>query len=297
MRIAVACLLLRASSGVAGQTVKGPAHSNATGHPLSYWIVSTSESRTPKEAIYMTTSSSRGEGALRGWTHENDLRSKFHIMPVKGAADTFYLVASSESRKPGHMAYLNDAGRPESWPWDPEVAEPKAQWRIVPSDPIVSTDGPAYFIVSTAASREPNEVLFFNMGTVDSWGFAERDDKCLWSFLLAPPSPPLRSAKERMEEHTQNQITGYITAGVLLCCCCACAACNNTKARRQRTRQRSRHIVRQVSSGHFQRAFMRPPIAEGRPVGPNADVGLAPVVQGVPLDVVDTHARSGNTNV
>lgn len=285
----VVCLLLCPSS-VVGQTAKGIAHSNATGHPLSYWIVSTSESRTPNEALYMTSSSSRGEGALRGWTHEEDLRSKFHIMPVKGAADTYYLVASSESRKPGYMAYLSDAGKPEAWPWDPESAEPKAQWRIVPSDPIVSKDGPAYFIISTSGSREPNEVLFFNLGAVDSWGFSERDDKCLWRFIVAPPSPPLRSAKERLEEHTQGQITGWVVAGVIILCFCACASCNNTKARRQRTRDRGRHVVRQVSAGNFQQAFMRPPVVEGRPVGnanANAD-NLAPVVQGVPLDVDHT---------
>ena len=282
-RLFAACLLLQRA--LAQATLKGPAHSDASGNPYSYWIVSTSESRTPGEALYMTSSSSRGEGALRGWTHENDLRSKFHLIPAKGASDTYYLVASSESRKPGYMAYLSNTGKPEAWPWDPEVEDPKTQWRLVPSD--LSKDGPSYFIVSTQDSREPNEVLFYNFGAVDSWGFAERDDKCLWLFIRAPPSPPLGDAKERMAAHTQSSITGGVLGGLFLFCCCACGACNNTKQQRQRTRERGRHVVRQVSSGHFQMAFTRPPVAEARPVG-TSDTSNAniPVVEGVPVEGV-----------
>jgi hypothetical protein len=282
MRHAFACFALQATAtvGVKGQTI--PPHSNGTGHPYSYWIVSTSESRRPKESLYLTTSS-RGEGALRGWTHQDDIESKFHLMPVNGSADTFDLVATSESRKAGYYTYLDNAGKGEAWPWDPEVPDPKGQWRIVPSDPFVSKDGPAYFIVSTADSREPNEVLFYNeFGSVDSWGFTGRDDKCLWMFILAPPSPPLGDAKERMEAHNRITPMGYV--GFILFACCVCGSCCRNKERRRRTRERGRHVVRQVSSGNLRLAFTLPPVAEARPVTDTStnDTSI-PVVQGVPV--------------
>ena len=273
MRMRLALLLHAVSAAI----------SLESGNATSYWIVTTSESRVKDEALYMT-SSTRSEGALRGWPHENDLRSKFHIIPAKGAADTFYLVATSESRKPGFMVYLSSSGIPEAWPWDPAVEDPQAQWRLVESD--ISSDGPSYFIVSTEGSREPNEVLFFNdFGKVDSWAFAERDDKCLWRFLLAPPSPPLKDAAERIQEYTSSQITGVVLSVLFILCCCACGFSNRREEQRRRTRERGRvyvQTIRQVSSGR---------IVFGRPIGESRAGGAEPpTVEASAVAVDDSHA-------
>jgi len=213
----------------------------------SWWIVSTSESRSPRESIYMTSSSSRGEGALRSWTYEQKAERKLHLFPVTSGEnadilDTFYIVGTAESDKPGYMAYLSGS-KTAAWPFDPRIEDELAQWHFIESD--LSADGPSYFIVSTKQSRTPNEMLFLDDWTaVKPWGFDRTDTKCLWRLIPAPPSPPLPDPDEVAQAHTRNSIIG-ITVGVVLFCCFSILRCG-TASRRERTRTYVRQTSRRV---------------------------------------------------
>lgn len=261
----------------------------------TFHIVSTAESRKPNEVLYIASSSGRGEGALKGWTYEEgDEQTKFHLFPVAGETDVFYMVGTAESRKPGYMTYLGNDGKPEAWPFHPDKPDTQCQWRFVVSE--LSTDGPSYFIVSTSSSRRPNEMILCahaphgpadmtsqacaplraaclawcprapvdDFGRVIPWGFDSSDDKCLWRLIPALPSPPLPNPNDVAEQHAQ----GYILGPLILVCCCACAACNRKSEQRRRTRARATVATRQLSSGRL-------PIPVGAPTTLRID-GPAP---------------------
>ena len=258
------------------------AHGNGN---ASFFITSTSESRAPNEVLYLTSSASRGEGALRGWEFDEDKRNKLHLYPVPDKEDVYYIVGPSESRKPGYMGYLGDNGKSLTWPFDPMKEDEMAQWRFVPSG--LSSDGPSYFIVSTATSRYPDEMLYIDSpslgsgGPVSVWKFDETDKRCLWRLIPAPPSPPLPSAAEIAAKHDADTRNGWIIFGCIFLGCCLCGACSGgSKRRRQRTRARAgrvRQIARDLSSGH---------IAVGRPVPATEVAGMSgvTVVDGVAVD-------------
>ena len=274
----VTFVLLRATSAAI-------AHGNGD---AAFWIVSTSESRWKNESLYLTTQG-RDEGALRGWTYEQHVERKLHLIPVSGSDSTFYLVGTAESRKAGFLAYLDFNGRVNAWPYNPEVPEPQAQWRFEES--AISADGLSYFIISTKGSRQPNEVLFFgDGGSVRSWGYDGKDEKCLWLLIPAPPSPPLPDYKLIMEEFNQNTIRGYLIVGGLIVACCLFGACKNRKPeQRRRTRQRVHHLQTQLSSGRLP-VFGRPVAQADAHAVTGTSAGAVPVVQGVPM-------RPGNTTM
>lgn len=244
--------------GFALGNAAGAAHFNHSNGQATFWIVATSESRRANHSIYMTTSSSRGQGALRTEPFRTDRRHTFHFYPA--SADTYYLVGAADSRKAGYMAYLNH--KPEAWPFDPNTPDPQCEWRLIESS--LSADGPSYFIVSTLGSRKPNEMLFIDdWGSVVPWGFDSTDTQCLWSLVPAPPSTDeMPDYEDVMAEYTSNQIGGTML-GLLICLGCSCcgALCRTSEQREVRQAQ-GQHIAREVSNGRMPRG-----IPVGRPVG------------------------------
>ena len=132
-----------------------------------YWIVSTSTSRVPNEALYLD-SPSRGEGALRGWEinwDDPDMRMCFWLWPVDAAwgetspTNMYYMIGTKDSRKAGSMLYLDDLGKSQIWPFDPETTEdPKAYWKFVETTPASAADSPAFYIISGPDSRYEDEM-------------------------------------------------------------------------------------------------------------------------------------------
>ena len=265
----------------------------------SFWIISTVESRRSNESMYIT-SAARGTGALRSWpfivTDQRVLRrNKFHLFPVAGSRTLYYLVGTAESRKAGYMAYLEWNGQSEAWPFNPAQPVPAAQWRFIESS--LSAEGPSYHIVSTAASRTANEMLFIDdLGGLGTWGYDATDARCLWRLQAAPPSPPLPDYEDVMEEHETRGVLSWMGAMLILCCCCICGATNRTGEQRQRTQHQARVVIVNVSSGRI-------PIPVGTPVqvapDPNAgrlEAGGAQMVSAAPVGTVQPWSDDGGPN-
>ena len=133
-----------------------------------YWIVSTSTSRVPNEGLYLDNSDNDGEGALRGWRinwDDPDMKMCFWLWPVDAAfgetspTNMYYMVGTKDSRKAGHMLYLDDFGKSQVWPFHPEdEADPKAYWKFVETTPANDADTPAFYIISGPDSRYEDEM-------------------------------------------------------------------------------------------------------------------------------------------
>jgi len=175
----------------------------------------------------------------------------------------FYLVGAKDSRKPGQMAYLDDFGKSQVWPFSPDTSDEQAQWRFVRSVPSVvdgtteeqGTSGTHYFIASGPESRYANEMLYnTDVGpAVDTWELNTADAQATWKLLAAPPetSPSWDAAAQ------EHLVTVYVVPLCVFVGCCALGLLGNaTKARRTRN-LRNAHLVRQASSNRFNAAVAR----------------------------------------
>ena len=156
-----------------------------------WWIVSADTQRWKEEMLYLDQHN-KNEGRLRGWAFSEDPRAKWWCaaradacaracVPLcmctrevvvtgrvaAGRLETrdnksFWLVATCESRKPGEAVYLEHLAQSIStWRYDAENPDDKMLWDLEPDtyygDP---TGKDLWYLVSNAASRNPNEMLY-----------------------------------------------------------------------------------------------------------------------------------------
>ena len=94
----------------------------------------------------------------------------FWIWPVPGEHDMFWLVGTSASSRPGHMAYLDWGfyGTTWVWPFHPDRPDSMSEWQFIPTAPSQIDDTEEtkgflpshYSIVSGPRSRDPNKMLY-----------------------------------------------------------------------------------------------------------------------------------------
>ena len=139
-----------------------------TSHP--WYIVSTSSSRMPNEALYLSLPVVDND--LAGWKldyNNPDNKMAFWLWPAGDEADLFCLVSSKDSRIPGFMVFLDNFCKPELWPFHPYTRDFFSEWKLIPDAlhrKVVKSpdDMPAYFIVSGSNSRCPNKMLYVGDG-------------------------------------------------------------------------------------------------------------------------------------
>ena len=86
------------------------------------------------------------------------------------------------------MLYLDNWGKTQTWPFNPDEPDSQSEWKIVPWNEAEST----YFVVSGEESRYANEMIYISdFGTFDTWATDTEDARATFVFLPAPPSPPL----------------------------------------------------------------------------------------------------------
>ena len=146
-------------------------------HP--YWIVSTSSSRKPNEGLYLSDDgsccksrhcSTSGGCYVRSDPFDRGKHMAFWIWPVPGEHDMFWLVGTSASSRPGHMAYLDWGfyGTTWVWPFHPDRPDSMSEWQFIPTAPSQIDDTEEtkgflpshYYIVSGPRSRDPNKMLY-----------------------------------------------------------------------------------------------------------------------------------------
>ena len=134
---------------------------------------------------------------------------------------SFWLVATCESRKPGEAVYLEHLAQSIStWRYDAENPDDKMLWDLEPDtyygDP---TGKDLWYLVSNAASRNPNEMLYLTqIGHVGMWKFSY-DEKAKWELRRAPPPPPPDKCEGGLNA---GEIAG-IAVGVTFLVLCICA--------------------------------------------------------------------------
>jgi hypothetical protein len=166
----------------------------------SWWILSTDKNRQAGEMLYLQGPSSDDGGALRGLQldGENPIdEAKFILLPAKGekGTETYHIVGAYESRAAGYNVFLDYDGTTQVLPYSPKKPDPQAEWRILPYDE-------GYHIVSSSESRYPGAMLFVSVGclmfpecAMTSFPYNKTDVEATFSFLAAPPSPPIDYAE------------------------------------------------------------------------------------------------------